>query len=76
MYIQAGALFDLGGLRAGDLPRSYREDAIRLHPRAGVTAEVTGMIRAEARANPDGRFGLLHRCGIVPLIKLAPLRPR
>jgi HD domain len=76
VYIQAGALFDLGGLRVADLTRAFREDAIKAYPRAGVTKEITELIRMEARANPSGRFALLHRCGMVPLVKLAPLRPR
>lgn len=75
-YIQAGAMLDLGGLRADHLTRAFRDDAIRAHPRDGVTRELTGMIQDEARANPAGRFSLLHRCGVVPLMKMAPLKPR
>lgn len=75
-YIQAGAMFDLGGLRAEDLTKSFCDDTIRAHPRDGVTKELTGMIRDESRAVPKGRFNLLHRCGVVPLMKLNPLKPR
>jgi hypothetical protein len=75
-YVQAGAMLDLGGLRAEDVSDAFRADAGRLHPRSGVTAEIASMIRAEARAVPAGRFALLHRCGIVPLIKLAPFEAR
>jgi hypothetical protein len=75
-YVQAGAVFDLAGVRAGDLPRSFREETVRAHPRAGVTDEIVRLIGAEARAVPEGRFALLRRCGFVPLIRLAPLRPR
>lgn len=75
-YIQAGAMFDLGGLRAGDLTKSFCDDAIRAHPRDGVTEELTGMLTAEARAVPSGRFSLLRQCGVVPLMKMAPLKPR
>ena len=75
-YVQNGAMFDLAGGRAGELTRAYRDEAIAAHPRAGVTAEIGAMVRAEARANPSGRFALLRRCGFVPLMKLAPLRPR
>ena len=74
-YLQAGAMFDLAGLRAADLDRAFRENVIRQHPRAGVTATVVEMIRAEARANPSGRFALLRRCGLLTLIKMNPLRP-
>lgn len=75
-YVQAGAMFDLAGLRAADLSRAYREQVIAAHPREGVTAAVVRMIRAEARANPGGRFGLLHRCGLNAVVRLNPLRPR
>ncbi len=75
-YVQNGALFDLAGGRAGELTRDYRDDAIAAYPRAGVTEEIGAMVRAEARANPTGRFALLRRCGFVPLMKLGPLRPR
>ncbi|MBJ7331629.1 MAG: hypothetical protein JHC95_17170 [Solirubrobacteraceae bacterium] len=75
-YVQAGAMYDLAALRAGDLPRGYRDDAIRAHPRAGITAEITQAIAAEARANPGTRFHLLHRCGLTLLVRAAPFRPR
>jgi len=75
-YVQAGAMFDLAGLRAADLSRAYREQVIAAHPRDGVTAAVVRMIRAEARANPTGRFGLLRRCGLATVVRLGPLRPR
>lgn len=75
-YVQAGAMLDLGGLRAEDVSDAFREETGRLHPRTGVTAEIASMIRDEARAVPDGRFALLHRCGVVPLIKLAPFKAR
>jgi hypothetical protein len=75
-YVQNGALFDLAGGRADELTRDYREATIAAYPREGVTAEIGAMVKAEARANPAGRFALLRRCGFVPLMKLGPLRPR
>ena len=75
-YLQAGAMFDLAGLRAADLSRAYREHVIAEHPRNGVTEAVVKMIRAEARANPGGRFGLLRRCGLATVVRFGPLRPR
>jgi hypothetical protein len=58
-------------------------DAITVHAtpgvtveRDGVTADVSAMIKAEANANPDGRFALLNRCGFPMLVRLNPLRPR
>jgi hypothetical protein len=76
VYVQAGAMLDLAGLRAEDLTSGYREHTIREHPRDGVTAEVVAMIRSEARANPGGRFGILRRCGLLTLVKMNPLRPK
>jgi hypothetical protein len=75
-YVQAGAMFDLAGTRAGDLTRAYRDHVIHIHPRDGVSADVAAMVKAEAKANPDGRFALLRRCGLPELMKLNPLRPR
>ncbi len=75
-YVGAGAILDLGGLRAWDLPRAYVDDAIAAHPRAGVIAAVTALVREEARLNPRGRFALLRRCGVLPLFAITPLTPR
>ncbi len=43
---------------------------------AGVTADLLAMIKAEASANPDGRFALLRRCGLPLPLRLNPLQPR
>lgn len=74
-YLQAGALVDLVGIRADELPRRFRDDAVARYDRAGVTQEITRLVAAEAKANPAGRFHLLHRCGFNALIRVAPLRP-
>lgn len=76
VYVQAGAMLDLAGLRAGDVPAAYRADVAAANPRAGVTRAIVPLIAAEARANPAGRFGLLHRCGLTVLIRASPMRPR
>jgi hypothetical protein len=76
VYVQAGAMYDLTGLRLGDLSRGYRDDVNSAHPRAGVTADVMAMINAEASANPDGRMALLRRCGLPMLLRLNPVRPK
>jgi hypothetical protein len=76
VYVQAGAMFDLAGLRAGALTRAYRDAVISEYPRDGVTADVLAMIKAEAAANPAGRFALLQRCGMPLLMRLNTLRPR
>jgi hypothetical protein len=76
VYVQAGAMFDLAGLRADELTREYRNHVISEHPRDGVTADIIAMIKAEASANPAGRFALLQRCGMPLLLRLNPLRPQ
>jgi len=73
-YVQAGAMLDLGGLRAEDLTRSFRDEVNSRHSRQGVTAEIIAAIKAEAALNPGGRFALLRRCGFLPLIKLSPFK--
>ena len=76
VYIQAGAMFDLAGIRVGDLTRAYRDDVNNAHSRTGVTADILARIDAEASANPDGRMALLRRCGLPMLIQLNPIRPK
>ena len=72
-YTGAGAALDLAGLRCGDLPRSYFDDVHAAHPRDGVTRAFIDHITAEARANPDGRFAQLRRCGFNVLLRANPL---
>jgi len=72
-YVQAGASLDLAGVRCGDLPRSYFTAVHAAHPRNGVTQAFVGHIAAEARANPDGRFAQLRRCGFNVLLRANPL---
>ena len=72
-YVQAGALVDLTALRCGDLPKSYFTDVHHAHPRDGVTRAFIDHIAAEARANPDGRFAQLRRCGFNLLLRANPL---
>lgn len=76
VYVQAGAMFDLTGLRIGDLTRAYRSQVLDAYPRDGVTYAIAAMFKAEAKANPGGRFALLNRCGVPFMMKLNPLRPR
>ena len=71
-YIQAGALVDIAGLRLWDLPSELVTDTLRQYARDGFTAELAAMVKAEARAVPGGRFSLLHRCGFIAAMKLAP----
>jgi hypothetical protein len=75
VYVQAGALLDLTGARAGELTRAYREQVISEHPRDGVIADILGMIKAEVQANPGGRLALITRCGLPVALRLSPLKP-
>lgn len=76
VYVQAGALVDLVGIRADQLTREFRTEALARYPRAGLANEITRLIAAEAKAVPKGRFDLLRRCGFSQLIRVAPLGPR
>ncbi|MDH4168650.1 MAG: phosphohydrolase [Acidimicrobiia bacterium] len=71
-YVQAGAVLDLGGLRACDLPTAVLDRVQAAHPRSGLTGSVTALIAAEAAAVPDGRFALLSRAGFKLAIRMAP----
>ena len=72
-YVGAGAACDLAGLRCGNLPRSYIADVHATHPRDGATRAFVDHIAAEARANPDGRFAQVRRCGFNLLLRANPL---
>jgi len=72
-YVQAGAMVDGAGLRAWDVTAANLEEVFRRHPRgAGFKRDFTDLIKAEARAVPGGRFGLLTRCGLPLAVRLAP----
>ena len=73
--MQKGALLDLVGTRAEDLPRSFVLATNRAYPRAGMTAEITSLIGAEA-GPPEGPLRPLARCGFTALVPVAPHRPR
>jgi hypothetical protein len=74
-YVQAGAMVDGAGLRAWDVTPANRDEVLRSHPRgAGFKREFADVVTAEARAVPDGRFGLLARCGLPLAVRLAPFR--
>lgn len=75
-YLQAGAMVDVAGLRAWDVPQPVVSRTLQRHSRTGFTAEIVPMITAEARAVSGGRFALLRRCGFPALIKLAPFEQR
>ena len=71
-YVQAGATCDLGGLRLHHLSESFVDRVLGDHPRAGLVADITARIDAEAAAVPDGRFALLRRTGFTLAVRMAP----
>jgi hypothetical protein len=62
-YLQWGAMVDGAGLRIWDIAPDNVKEVLRRYPRGDFKRELIGMMRAEAAAVPDGRFGLLVRCG-------------
>ena len=72
-YVQCGAMVDGGGLRAWDVAPHNIAEVLRRHPRGPAFKRgLSDTIRAEARAVPGGRFGLLRRCGMTLAVRMAP----
>jgi hypothetical protein len=71
-YLQWGAMVDGAGLRMWDVAPANVKDALRRHPRGDFKRELVVMMRAEASALPQGRFGLLVRCGLPFAVRMAP----
>lgn len=71
-YLQWGAMVDGAGLRIWDIAPGNVAEALRRYPRGDFKRDLVNMIRAEAAAVPDGRFGLLVRCGMPLAVRLAP----
>ncbi len=69
VYVQAGAMLDLGGLRLWDASPELLSRLERWEP-----GDMVGYVKAEARAVPRGRFALLKRCGMVPAMRFGALR--
>jgi len=70
-YLQAGAMLDLIGLRADELPRAAIEAVRSRHPRDDLADRIAECVRAEAHAVPTGRFALIRWAGFVPAVRLA-----
>lgn len=73
-YLQWGAMVDGAGLRVWDLTPETVAEILRRYPRLDFKRQLVAMIRAEASALPQGRFGLLVRCGLPLAVRLAPLK--
>jgi hypothetical protein len=71
-YLQWGAMVDGAGLRAWDIAPANVAEVLRRHPRGDFKRQLVAMVRAEAAALPQGRFGLLARCGLPLAVRMAP----
>jgi hypothetical protein len=72
-YVQWGAMVDGAGLRVWDVSQANVEAVVEAYPRgAGFKRELAGLVRAEGRAVPGGRFALLVLCGLPLATRLAP----
>jgi hypothetical protein len=71
-YLQWGAMVDGAGLRMWDVAPGNVDEVLRRYPRGDFKRELAGMMRAEAKTVPGGRFGLLVRCGLPLAVRLAP----
>jgi hypothetical protein len=71
-YLQWGAMVDGVGLRIWDVAPGNVSEVLRRHPRVGFKGQLVALMRAEAAALPQGRFGLLVRCGLPLAVRMAP----
>ena len=72
-YLQWGAMVDGAGLRLWDVAPVTVEEVVRRYPRVDFKRQLIALMRAEAAAVPQGRFGLLVRCGVPLAVRMAPL---
>jgi hypothetical protein len=73
-YLQWGAMVDGAGLRIWDVAPANVEEVLRRHPRVDFKRQLIALMRAEAAAVPQGRLGLLVRCGVPLAVRMAPLK--
>ena len=71
--LHAAAHLDVGGSRAGDLPASAVDEALRLHPRDGFGVHFAQLMRREASERPRSRAALLWKLGMPLAISQNPL---
>ena len=71
-YLQWGAMVDGAGLRIWDVAPANVTEVLRRYPRVDFKGQLVAMMRAEAAAVPQGRFGLLVRCGMPLAVRMAP----
>jgi hypothetical protein len=73
-YLQWGAMVDGAGLRIWDVAPANVTEILHRYPRVDFKDQLVAMMRAEAAAVPQGRFGLLVRCGLPLAVRMAPFK--
>ncbi len=73
-YLQWGAMVDGAGLRIWDVAPANVTEILHRYPRVDFKHQLVAMMRAEAAALPQGRFGLLVRCGLPLAVRMAPFK--
>lgn len=73
-YLQWGAMVDGAGLRIWDVAPGNVTEILCRYPRVDFKRQLVAMMRAEATAVPQGRFGLLVRCGLPLAVRMAPFK--
>lgn len=74
-YLQAGAMADLVGIRAWELPRALRDRAHATHTRAEIHQVLSSCWHAEAKAVPGGRAHFADAYGAFSrIVRWFPLR--
>jgi hypothetical protein len=73
-YLQWGAMVDGAGLRIWDVAPANVSEVLDRYPRVDFKRQLIAMMRSEAAALPQGRFGLLVRCGLPLAVRMAPFK--
>jgi hypothetical protein len=72
-YVQAGAMADLAGLRAWELPKDLRTRTYQTYPLEDVHGVLSACWHAEAKAVPKGRASFADRYGAFSrIVRLLP----
>jgi hypothetical protein len=71
-YVRAGALLDIVGQRAEQLPRQTIQATLALHPRLQLKQEIVAWVQRESRLRPYSRLATLDRLGLCGLVRRAP----
>lgn len=70
--LHEGASLDVIGARYKQIHVQNRTEVLDLYPRAGFKAQMTGLMKEEAKASPASRAGFLVHVGLNRMIGAAP----